>query len=346
MLSVWKHDIPYLAEQGCTGFNLETLANWQIYGPHIYQSIRLAYDPSLDSDAMMDEYYEKFYGPEAGPLLKTYWTDIDAAFVRLRCHSGSFYALHRVYTSEFLSHLQRLMRQAAAEAQENPKYAARVKLAAEGLQNAVQYIALRDAMNRGDFTEAKRVYDTLVARSEANLSAGQGNHYTVSYLKRFVGGSIDAGAAAVAAPNRLLQQLPDRWRLEYDLADSGVTRGFHRADYDDWHWTEVATYSDTLDAQGLPDRQTVMWYRVAIDVPDAGRKPTLFFAEVDGDARVWVNGREVGASEKKRTPFSVDVSGAVKAGRNTIAVRVDHSNITDLYLGGILRPVLLVDRGS
>jgi hypothetical protein len=87
-----------------------------------------------------------------------------------------------------------------------------------------------------------------------------------------------------------------------------------------------------------------MWYRVAIDVPDAGRKPALFFAEVDGDARVWVNGREVGASEKKRTPFSVDVSGAVKAGRNTVAVRVDHTNITDLYLGGILRPVLLVDR--
>jgi hypothetical protein len=77
MLSVWKHDIPYLAEQGCAGFNLETLANWQIYGPHIYQSIRLAYDPSLDSDAMMDEYYEKFYGPEAGPFMKTYWTDID-----------------------------------------------------------------------------------------------------------------------------------------------------------------------------------------------------------------------------------------------------------------------------
>jgi beta-galactosidase len=150
----------------------------------------------------------------------------------------------------------------------------------------------------------------------------------------------------VAAPNRLLQQLPDLWRLEYDLADSGVTRGFHQADYDDWHWPQAATYSDTLDAQGLPDRQTVMWYRVTIDVPDDGSNAAdrLFFAEVDGD--VWVNGREVGASEKKRTPFSVDVSGAVKPGRNTIAVRVDHSNITDLYLGGILRPVLLVDRGS
>ncbi|MDV7398025.1 hypothetical protein RZS08_41875, partial [Arthrospira platensis SPKY1] len=72
----------------------------------------------------------------------------------------------------------------------------------------------------------------------------------------------------------------------------------------------------------------------------------LFFAEVDGDARVWVNGREVGASEKKRAPFQVDLGGALKQGRNTIALRVDHTQITELYLGGILRPVLLIDRGS
>jgi beta-galactosidase/beta-glucuronidase len=161
-----------------------------------------------------------------------------------------------------------------------------------------------------------------------------------------VGGSIDAGAAAVAAPNRLLQQLPDQWRLAYDPSDAGATRGFHLDDYDDGHWTEVATYSDTLDAQGLPDRQTVMWYRVAIDVPDTGRKPALFFAEVDGDARVWVNGREVGASEKKRAPFQVDLGSALKQGRNAIALRVDHTQITELFLGGILRPVLLIDRGS
>ena len=45
---------------------------------------------------------------------------------------------------------------------------------------------------------------------------------------------------------------------------------------------------------------------------------------------------------KPRTPFEVDVSAAIKSGENTIAVRVDHSQITDLSLGGILRPVLLV----
>jgi beta-galactosidase/beta-glucuronidase len=140
--------------------------------------------------------------------------------------------------------------------------------------------------------------------------------------------------------------LPDEWRLAYDRTDDGETRGYHRRDFRDASWTKVATFSNPLDAQRLPDRQTILWYRVAIDVPTPGRKPVLFFTEVDGSARVWVNGKEVGSGEKKRKPFSVDAAGAVVAGRNTIAVRVDHRDITDLFLGGILRPVLLIDAGA
>ena len=32
-ISTWTHDIPYLKKLGCVGINLETLTNWQIYGP-------------------------------------------------------------------------------------------------------------------------------------------------------------------------------------------------------------------------------------------------------------------------------------------------------------------------
>jgi hypothetical protein len=63
--------------------------------------------------------------------------------------------------------------------------------------------------------------------------------------------------------------------------------------------------------------------------------------EVDGDATIYVNGREVGMSDRKRKPFTVDAAGALKAGENVIAVRADHSSITELFLGGIVRPVLL-----
>jgi hypothetical protein len=40
----------------------------------------------------------------------------------------------------------------------------------------------------------------------------------------------------------------------------------------------------------------------------------------------------------------VDLTGVVRAGDNTLALRVDHTQITDLSLGGILRPVLLIEK--
>ena len=344
MISVWKHDIPYLKRKGCIGINLETLANWQIYGPHIYLSIRLAYDPAADAEAIMDDYFMKFYGPEAGPIMKEYWTAIDRGFVDLRCHTGSFFALHLVYTPEFLKRCRGLIDRAAATAEGDEAYTARVQMTAEGLWNAEEYIALREEINLGDFAAAKRVYEELLARSEANQQTGLGNHYTVAYLKRFVGKHVDAGAAATALPSKLVQVLPDKWRLAYDEAGGGLEKGYHRPGFDDSSWRDVATYSNPLDAQGLPDRQTIMWYRTGFQVPEVGRKPALFFTEVDGDASVYLNGKTVGGSQRKRVPFEVDVSGAAVRGDNVVAVRVDHRKITELFLGGIVRPVVLIGK--
>jgi len=343
LMSVWKHDIPYLKAKGCIGVNLETLTNWQIYGPHIYLSIRLAYDPAADADAIMDDYYLKFYGPKAGPPMKQYWTAVDLAFDRLACHSGSFFAVHLVYTPEFMRKCRGLIDRASTAAGSDEAYRARVEMAGEGLRNAEQYVALRTAMNRGDFAGAKRIYDRLLARSEQHQATKLGNHYTVGYLKRFIGRQVEAGFAATSPPNRLLHVLSDVWAMQYDEADEGVAKGYHRPGFDDSAWSDVSTYGSTLDAQGLPDRQTILWYRTSFTLPKRHDKLSLVFTEVDGDATVYVNGRSVGGSEKKRVPFEVDVSGAVTLGENVVAVRVDHRNITELFLGGIVRPVMLIE---
>ena len=226
---------------------------------------------------------------------------------------------------------------------DHPTLRARVEMFRQGLQNAIDFMAIREAMNRGEFAEAKATYDRLYARNEAEMKKGLGNHYTLNYLRRFVGRHVQAGAAATAPPSKLLAVLPDRWRLAYDPQDKGIERGFARPGFDDSTWKPVATYSDTLDAQGLPDRQTIMWYRTTFSVPEARGRLFLFFTEVDGDATVFVNGREVGSGEK-RTPFEVEITQATRSGENLVAVRVDHRSITELFLGGIIRPVLLIER--
>jgi hypothetical protein len=346
-LSVWKHDIPYLKKKGCIGINLESLANWEIYGPHLYQSIRLAYDPAADSDAMMEDYFTKFYGPLAGPFMKQYWLSIDDAFANMKCESGSFYALHLVYTPQLLERLDGLMKQASKAASQNETHSARVAMASEGLKNAVQYIQMRDAMNRGDFAAAKKVYDELYARNEVEESKGYGNRYSLNYLKRFVGTHVLAGAEATAPPNKVLQVLPDRMKLTYDPADDGIAQGYHRPGFDDSKWTQAATYGNTLNAQGLPDTKSIMWYRTSINAPAAQGRLSLFFTEVDGQAvTVYINGSEAASLDKdaRRQPFEVDITDVVKPGRNAVAIKVDHRKITELSLGGIIRPVLLIEK--
>ena len=42
--------------------------------------------------------------------------------------------------------------------------------------------------------------------------------------------------------------------------------------------------------------------------------------------------------------LKVKAIAALKPGENTVAVRVDHTTITELFLGGILRPVVVVEQ--
>ena len=345
-LAIWKHDIPYLKRKGCIGINLETLHSWHIYGPHIYQSIRLAYDPAADPDALMDDYFARFFGPKAGPPMKAYWQAIDEAFAAVKAHAGSFFAIHRVYTPQLIARCRALLDQAAAAAKGDERYAARVAMNDQGFQNAVQYIELRAAMNRGDFARAKAVCDAMLERNERLVKQRLSNHYTPRYIRRFLSKIVDAGAQATAPPAKVLTVLPDRWRMGYDDADEGEAKGFHKPDFADAAWREVATYSDTLDAQGLPDRKTILWYRTRLDIPKRDGKLALFLAEVDGAATVFVNGTKVGEQPKKRRPFECDISQAVRVGENVVAVRCDHRKISELFLGGILRPVLLISRPS
>ena len=360
--SACKKEFPYLADKGPSYITIEVLSNWHIYGPQIYLSLRLAYDPHASPEAIMEDYWQKFYGPKAAPYMKAYWMGIDNAQQQLKTHAGSFYGLSQIYTLEFLSDCDDLLAMAAAAAKGDTVYEQRVAMHAEGLQSARAYRAISDAMNRGDFADALRKYNATIDRLKPIIANGYANReYCTAYLERFLSPPIRQGAIAISSPNRLVHVMPDRWRFRFDESDSGNELGFQKADFKDDAWPLVATFNTTLDVQGY-DKNTVFWYRSRFDVPEKQGKLALFFGEVDGKSEVYVNGQKIYVAEqyqsakkpgatitsqregltKPRIPFEVDVTNAVQPGENVLALRVDHSTITELSLGGILRPVLLI----
>ncbi len=94
------------------------------------------------------------------------------------------------------------------------------------------------------------------------------------------------------------------------------------------------------------------WYRKPFELPSnsSGKRVNLEFDGVFQVAEIFVNGRRVGEHRGGYTGFSVDITDAVKPGKNIVAVRVN--NIWDPQLapragehtfsGGIYRDVRLV----
>ncbi|MDT4896970.1 MAG: hypothetical protein QOH25_2047 [Acidobacteriota bacterium] len=74
----------------------------------------------------------------------------------------------------------------------------------------------------------------------------------------------------------------------------------------------------------LRDYMGVAWYRTLLEAPELkdGRRALLKFGAVDYFSEIFVNGQKVGEHEGGYTPFSFDVTGALKPGANELLVRV------------------------
>lgn len=368
-ISVWREDIPYLKRIGCLGLNIECLALWHLYGPHTYLIARLAWDADADVDAILADFYERLGGKAAAPL-RAYWERIDAAYRDAPAHAGSFYALHAVWTPELVAACRSDL-EAAADRADDETIARRVDMFRRGLASAELYLALREATNRCDFPRAREIYRTWI--SEMDATHGAAIHpvaeYRRGYAPRFLEPAIAEGYERVTAPRRLILRLPDEWLFRAEApyvaraaseaggakaeketnepkeADEGEALGWMRPDLGEEGWRRVRTYSATLDEQGVPETLTWLWYRTRFPVPPDLPEGHLhiWFGEIDGNGgKVFLNGEHVGDLRGGRRPEELDIAGRLLAGKeNVVAVKIDHRRISELHLGGILRPVMI-----
>lgn len=352
-ISTWSHDLPYLYRRGFIGANFESLDDWEIYGPHLYLSIRLAYDPRLDPWEIMADYWDKSYGP-AAEVMEKYWMDIDEAFITLKTDTGSIHALHLVYTPERLKRLDGYLAEAERLVKGQARLEYRVNLARRGLTRAFYWRDWTDAMNRGDIEGAATIFDAWSKFVKDSIKRGHAHPTSEGYLQRFIGKNLWAAWLLLhpkeGKPARLIAVLPDAWktatRVEIDKAGGGK-KPFD-ASYDDSGWKTIKTFTDTRNAQGLPEYFGEMWYRVTVKVPKSSPNLVLHFVKADRKVTLYVNGKQVNAEEREAfAGGTIDASGYLKPGEdNQITVRVLHPQATELYLGGLVGPVYLLEKSG
>ncbi len=130
--------------------------------------------------------------------------------------------------------------------------------------------------------------------------------------------------------------------------------GAEAEDYNDSSWYNVGIPHDFSIPYWQEEKHYTGygWYRKVFDVKSEwiGKRLTLDFEGVFHTAEVYVNGEYVDMHEGGYTGFEIDITDFVRAGSNTVAVRVSNLWRADLapragehmFTGGIYRDVELV----
>lgn len=138
----------------------------------------------------------------------------------------------------------------------------------------------------------------------------------------------------------------------------GDVRGAERIGYNDSGWETVGVpHSFSIPYFMSKDFYVGYgWYRKSFRLSEDDLKKCTFI-EFDGvfqEAEIYINGQKVGSHVGGYTGFSVDVTKAVKAGNNEMAVRVNNIWKPDVapragehvFSGGIYRNVRLVQKSK
>lgn len=159
-----------------------------------------------------------------------------------------------------------------------------------------------------------------------------------------------AGAGRVAeAPGRTRTNFNADWRFHLGSSDNAENPAF-----DDGGWESVGLpHSFSMPYFRAADFYTGDgWYRKTLVLPEkpSDQRLSLEFEGAFQDARVYVNGVELAHHRGGYTGFPVDITSAVKPGRNVIAVKVNNDWEPTLapragehvFSGGLYRDVWLV----
>jgi beta-galactosidase len=194
----------------------------------------------------------------------------------------------------------------------------------------------------------------------------------VAYVESFAPGRDRLRPRAYFASDVPAVDLDGTWRFRYAAGLGDLTPDFHEPEFADGAWDELAVpslwqlngygapaytnvnYPFPIDPPRVPDANPTGEYRREFELAEGFPldRAVLRFDGVDSCFAVWVNGIRLGDGKGSRLPTEFDASGAVRHGRNVIAVRVHQwsggSYLEDQdmwWLSGIFRSVRLVARG-
>ena len=124
------------------------------------------------------------------------------------------------------------------------------------------------------------------------------------------------------------ENLNGPWDFSFDDDDEGIDKKWFRAFPQGKKINVPFTYETPASGINDPSRHDVVWYHreLVIDAKKKqGRSVVIHFEGSDYNTGLWVNGAFAGSHNGACARFSFDITSLVKAGSNTLAVRIQDS---------------------
>ena len=145
-----RHDIPLYQKLGIERFVSETQQNWANQGINFYVAVKLVEDPSRDVDALLEEYFSRFYGKAQAPM-RRYFDLWESAMLGTASAGDRGYAWLSMFTPALVAKASAILKEAETLAdQDRGQIRGRVALARTGLRFTEAWTNMLDAGLRKD----------------------------------------------------------------------------------------------------------------------------------------------------------------------------------------------------
>jgi len=394
-ISAIRQDVKHYKKAGILGVSTESRNAIATTFLNLHVRAQLYWNPDADVDALLAEFYAKFYGPAEKPMA-AYWTAILKAWDDSIVTEHEHFVVPAIYTPELMAKLAAHLAEAEKAVEglkgkagrDDKQFVERVRFARLGFGVLDAYTAMVKA------AASDVDYKAAVVAGERGLAARiELAKMNPTFTTRVIGVAPegkDSGPAwwpgeveqyrALAAftdgtKGTLVAKLPLEWAFRRDPRDTGVVSGWshkpvdlkwwaarkgsvidsHRENPGHWEMLRTDLY---MQAQGVvsPDYHSYTgfaWYRTDVEVPETNSKGKthIRFPGLFNECWLYINGHLV----EHRTytepwwlsdykfEWDIDLSGHLKAGANTIAIRVNNPH----HFGGMFRrPFLYAPTGK
>lgn len=389
----FRQDVKHYRKAGILGINTESRNAIGTTFLNLFMRGRLMWNPDEDVDALLAEFYPKFYGPAAEPM-EAYWSAIYDAWKNTIVTEHEFFVAPVIYTPELIASCRKHLGEAQKKVLElrrkkdrthrEEQILDRVKFTGLSFNIIDGYLSMvRQAATECNYAEAAKIgKKTLSVRDQMTDMNGTFTTYRrigergTAWWPGEVAQYAKLAELAGGTNGTLIAKLPVEWAFRRDKDRVGVDRKYATQEIDLSYWNankdrytprSRMVYPDEWEtlradlyaqAQGIrdPDRQSFtgdLWYRTDVELTADQLKGQvhLMFPGLFNECRLYVNGREVGHREQGKLwwlnnyafEWDVDLSGKLKAGKNTLALRCNCEH----HFGGMFRrPFLYAAKGK